>query len=67
MPLDDHHAERKRLLDELDHLDEEKRSIDTRDPNAFAEWQRKLQDLRRRIEAVTRSNGAAAAPKERRD
>jgi hypothetical protein len=64
MPLDDHHAERQRLLDELDRLDEEKRTIDTRDPNAFAAWQRKLQDLRRRIDAVTRP-GAAAEPKQR--
>ena len=54
MPLnDDHRPEVVRLLEELEQLAEEQRVVNGRDPNALAECQRKLEDLRRRVERLT--------------
>jgi hypothetical protein len=57
MSSPDHHAEFVRLLDELDRLAEEQRVIDTRDPNALAKCEHKLEELRRRIERLQRPKG----------
>jgi hypothetical protein len=40
------------LIEELDRLAEEQRVVDTRDPNALAACERKLEELRSRIERL---------------
>lgn len=49
---DDRQPEILRLLDELDRLAEEQRLVDGRDPDALRECERKLADLRRRIDRL---------------
>jgi hypothetical protein len=49
---DDREPEIQRLLAELDLLAEEQRVADGRDPHALVECDRKLADLRRRIERL---------------
>jgi hypothetical protein len=50
-----HHSELLQLLEELDRLAEEQRVIDVRDPHALAECERKLAEIRRRIERLKRT------------
>ena len=50
--MNDHRPEVLELLEELDRLAEEQQLVDARDPNALAECERKLDDLRRRIERL---------------
>ena len=57
MSPNDHRPEVLELLEELDRLAEEQRLIDTRDPTALAECERKLDDLRRRIERLLDPKG----------
>ena len=45
----DHQSELLQLLDELDRLAEEQRIVDTRDPDALTESERKLDAIRHRI------------------
>jgi hypothetical protein len=53
MSSNEHRSEVAQLLDELDRLLEEQRVIDIRDPNGLAACERKLEELRRRIERLT--------------
>jgi len=44
-------AERQRLLAELDQLEQERRALNLRDRQAVEEWERKIEVLRRKINA----------------
>ena len=65
MSSNDPRSEVLELLDELDRLAEEQRLVDPRDPNALVECERKLEELRRRIERLQNPKqiGAGAAAK----
>jgi hypothetical protein len=54
---DDCQPEILRLLEELDRLVEEQRVADGRDPHALPECERKLADLRRRIDRLGKQRG----------
>jgi hypothetical protein len=47
---EDKHAEHRRLLEELDRLEEEQRTMDLRDPHAVEACQRKIAELRKKIQ-----------------
>lgn len=49
---EDHQPEALKLLAELDRLAEEQRLADGRDPHALVEYERRLDDLRRRIDQL---------------
>jgi hypothetical protein len=53
MSSNEYRAEVVLLLGELDRLLEEQRIVDVRDPNALAACERKLEEVRRRIERLT--------------
>jgi hypothetical protein len=57
---DDRQPEILRLLEELDRLVEEQRVADGRDPHALLECERKLADLRRRIDRLGKKRGTDA-------
>jgi hypothetical protein len=57
MPFSDHRREVQQLLEELDRLAERQRVIDTRDPDALRDCERKLEELRRRIAQLRVSEG----------
>ena len=44
-------AARRRLLAELDQLEQERRALNLRDRQAVEEWERKIEVLRRKINA----------------
>jgi hypothetical protein len=64
MSSDDRDSEFAQLLEELDRLAEEQRVIDARDPNALVECERRLAELRQRIERL-RIPGAASPDRKR--
>jgi hypothetical protein len=45
-------AERRRLLEELNQLEQERRALNLRDRQAVEEWERKIDVLRRKINAL---------------
>ena len=60
MPSDNLRPELIQLLEELEQLADEQRSIDVRDSNALGECERKLADLRRRLVRLQTPDGVAA-------
>jgi len=60
---DDRESEIQRLLEELDHVTEEQRRADGRDPDALVECERKLAEVRQRVARLSNPNGARSEPK----
>ena len=59
----DKQAEHRHLLEELDRLEEERRTLDLRDPRAVEACERKIDELRRKIQLLDVRDHAASATK----
>jgi len=59
---DDREPEIQKLLEELDHIAEEQRRADGRDPDALVECERKLAEVRRRVARLSNPKDDRSEP-----
>ena len=62
---DSNEAEHRRLLGELDRLEQEQREMDLRDEAAVDRCQRRLEALRKQIATLCGSDGSESPPRNR--
>ena len=55
--MEDEQTEQKRLLEELDRLEDQERELDLRDTVAVKECERKIDHLRRQVALLRRRRG----------